>query len=117
MAPAGYEQFLERLLSRQEILSADIARIEADGQQVAETDSPDVGDRANRNYDKEALFQQLGQARAELTLVLEAIARLKEGSFGECVACGRPVEWKRLEAVPWARYCLECQQKHDRGML
>ena len=118
MASPGYEQYRERLLVRQRELVSEIARLDADEDQVAEqTGSPDVGDRANRAYDKEALFQQIEQARDELTLVAEAMGRAADGSYGECAACGREIEQRRLEAVPWARYCLECQKKHDSGML
>lgn len=111
------EHYHQRLLARQQELNSEIARIESDEEQVAQTESLDVGDRANREYDQDALFQQLGQARAELNLVLEALARIAEESYGECAECGRPVEAKRLEAVPWARCCLACQEKHDSGML
>src|SRR5579871_1776607 len=117
MASAAYKRYRQRLLAREQELGSDIARIESEREQVAQADSPDVGDRANRDYDKEALLQQLGQARADLTLVSEALRRATEGAYGDCLECGRPVEPKRLEAVPWARYCLACQEKHDSGVL
>jgi DnaK suppressor protein len=41
--------------------------------------------------------------------VEEALGRLKAGDFGDCQACGEPIAAKRLRALPWARYCLACQ--------
>ncbi|HZT30954.1 MAG TPA: TraR/DksA C4-type zinc finger protein [Bryobacteraceae bacterium] len=105
------------MLEKQRELTSEIARIESDEEQVAAADSPDVGDRANRAYDKEALFQQLEQARLILVLVREAILRMDAGTFGACVACGGAVEPKRLDAVPWARHCIACQEKQDLGVL
>lgn len=48
-------------------------------------------------------FQQLG-------LVEEALDRIKVGDYGSCQACGGPISGKRLKAVPWARYCITCQE-------
>ena len=49
-------------------------------------------------------FQQLG-------LVEEALDRIKVGDYGFCQACGDPIPGKRLKAVPWARYCITCQEQ------
>jgi len=40
---------------------------------------------------------------------------IRLGSFGECAACGGDVEPKRLEAIPWARYCVKCQEAREQG--
>jgi DnaK suppressor protein len=50
-------------------------------------------------------------------LVSEALDRLKNGSYGHCLACNQEVQVKRLDAVPWARHCIECQEKQDQGLL
>jgi DnaK suppressor protein len=49
-------------------------------------------------------YQQLG-------LVEEALDRIKSGDYGSCQACGQPIPCKRLKVVPWARCCVECQQR------
>jgi len=43
-----------------------------------------------------------------------ALVRVRDGIFGECVSCGEEINVKRLEALPWARYCIECQEKLER---
>jgi DnaK suppressor protein len=50
-----------------------------------------------------------------LEQVEAAIDRLSDGTFGTCVRCGRPIAPERLEALPWAAYCIECQRIVGRG--
>jgi DnaK suppressor protein len=47
---------------------------------------------------------------AHLVQVDAAIARLADGTFGACLRCGRPIAPERLEALPWAAYCIDCQR-------
>jgi len=56
----------------------------------------------------------LAAAKARRTLVIEALHRLDEGSYGLCVDCRRPVPDGRLEAKPEAARCVTCQAKRDR---
>jgi DnaK suppressor protein len=55
------------------------------------------------------------RAFAQLELVDAALARIEEGRFGTCVRCGKPISAARLEALPWAAYCIDCQRIVDRG--
>jgi RNA polymerase-binding protein DksA len=54
--------------------------------------------------------------RAERALadVDAAIARLAEGTYGACTGCGRPISPERLEALPWAAHCIDCQRELGR---
>jgi DnaK suppressor protein len=52
-----------------------------------------------------------------LQLVDDALTRIKEGTFGECDSCHEELQQKRLEAVPWTRYCINCQEKKEQGLL
>jgi DnaK suppressor protein len=54
------------------------------------------------------------RADHQLRLVGEALARLDAGTFGTCVRCGRPIPDDRLEALPWAPRCIDCQRIADR---
>jgi DnaK suppressor protein len=56
------------------------------------------------------------RATQHLELVDAALARLDNGSFGTCLRCGKPIAGARLEALPWAAHCIECQSAidHDR---
>jgi RNA polymerase-binding transcription factor len=54
------------------------------------------------------------RADHQLALVDAALARLADGTFGACVRCGRPIPTERLEALPWAPRCIDCQRLADR---
>ncbi len=45
----------------------------------------------------------------QLRMIEEALDRLNSGDFGVCLACEEPIPAKRLKALPWARYCVNCQ--------
>ena len=50
------------------------------------------------------------RAEHELALIEDALARIANGTFGVCLDCGRPIAPGRLEALPWAARCIECQR-------
>ena len=54
------------------------------------------------------------RSAAQLVLVEEALGRLDADTYGTCVRCGRAVAAARLEALPWAAHCIECQAIVDR---
>jgi DnaK suppressor protein len=51
----------------------------------------------------------------QLEAIEAALRRLDDGSYGACVDCGQPVAPGRLEAIPWAARCIDCQGRHDRS--
>src|SRR5512136_705587 len=111
------EYFKKRLESRQVELRRMVTRTEQDGRTVDEGSAQDIADKAASSYNKEFLFHQSNNDRQLLMMVENALARIREGSFGECISCGKDINPKRLEAVPWTRHCIECQEKLESGML
>jgi RNA polymerase-binding transcription factor len=111
------EYFRKRLEIRQLELRHMVSRNQQDGRSADEEATQDIADRAASSYNKEFLFSQSNNDRQLLLMVDGALARLREGSFGECVSCGREINPKRLEAVPWTRHCIECQEKAEKGQL
>ena len=111
------ETYRKRLLAKQEELQRQVSKTEQDGRQIDEDTTQDIADKAANSYTKEFLFHQSDDNRRILQLVSEALDRLKNGSYGHCVACQEEVQVKRLEAVPWARHCIECQEKQEQGLL
>ena len=109
--------FRERLLQKkQEILEA-YNKNKSYGKEADGEATQDVADKAANSYTKEFLFSQSNNERQLLGQVEEALGRIREGSFGECANCGDDMNPKRLEAVPWAKYCIECQEKMEKGEL
>jgi DnaK suppressor protein len=111
------EQFKKRLETRQSELRRTVTRTQQDGRTADEETAQDIADRAASSYNKEFLFSQSNNERQLLQMVEVALGRIREGSFGECSNCGKEINPKRLEAVPWAQHCIECQQKMERGLL
>ena len=111
------EYYKKKLLTRREELLRDIARTQREGREADEDPTVDLADKAANSYTKEFLFGQTHQDRSLLQLVNEALVRIRESSFGECVACHEELQQKRLEAVPWTRYCVTCQEKMEQGQL
>ena len=103
--------------TRQQDLRRMVSRTEQDGRTVDEESTQDIADRAASSYNKEFLFHQSNNDRQLLQMVENALARVHEGTFGECISCGKEINAKRLEAVPWTRYCIECQEKVEKGTL
>jgi DnaK suppressor protein len=111
------ESFKKRLEERQQILRKTVSRTEEDGRIADQDTAQDIADRAASSYTKEFLFSQSNNDRQLLAMVETALLRIREGEFGECVSCGNEINAKRLEAVPWTRYCIECQEKLEKGQL
>ncbi len=55
------------------------------------------------------------RALHHLAQVDAAIARLDDGTYGRCLRCGRAIPDGRLDALPWAAHCIDCQTAIDRG--
>jgi DnaK suppressor protein len=111
------EGFKKRLETRQHDLRRAVSRTQQDGRSADEDTAQDIADKAASSYNKEFLFHQSNNDRQLLQMVEGALARIREGSFGECISCGREINPKRLEAVPWTRHCIECQEKLEKGIL
>src|ERR1051325_10970596 len=75
---------------------------------------PDEADIAAEVVDRGREAQLQAQLEAELEAVEHALARVADGGYGVCEACGKPIPEARLEVRPAARYCIEDQARVDR---
>jgi len=111
------EEFRTRLEERQSHLRRTVTRTQEDGRQSDQDSAQDIADRASNSYTKEFLFHQSNNERQLLQMVQGALERIRLGTFGECISCGCEINSKRLEAVPWTRHCIACQEKAEQGQL
>jgi RNA polymerase-binding transcription factor len=109
--------YRDRLLGRREGLVGQVMEAEQYSRERDSEATQDPADMAANAYTKELLFSMSANDRRLLELIDEALVRIEAGGYGECVHCGEPVQDKRLEAVPWARHCLRCQDLQERGLL
>jgi len=109
-------KFKTLLQSRREELRRSVRETQDEGRIAQEAYGPDEGDRASRSHEKELLFHRNTQVRALLKAIESALARINDGTFGECINCGQEINVKRLEALPWTRYCITCQELLERQL-
>ncbi|MFZ0537234.1 MAG: TraR/DksA family transcriptional regulator [Candidatus Sulfotelmatobacter sp.] len=80
------------------------------------SDSPsDSADQCVLSLSREALFHQSGERRVMVRRIEAALSRIKKNSFGICIGCGDSINSRRLEALPWTQYCLDCQEDLERN--
>jgi DnaK suppressor protein len=87
------------------------------GQEASDEGSDDIVDRANNAYSRELLFSLSDSERHTLLRIEEALTRIEQGIYGVCTNCGNEIRAGRLKAMPWARYCIDCQELAEKGML
>jgi DnaK suppressor protein len=112
-----WEPFKNALTSKQNQMMETYARDRAAGNEQPEDGIQDLADKAANAYSKELNFSLSDSDRETLMLIGEALERLGADEYGACVNCGVEIGIKRLEAVPWAQYCIDCQELNERGML
>jgi len=94
---------------------ADIAA--ADATDIASTDVNDFKDQAG-NEERSALKDaEVQRDRDELADVRAALARFNAGSYGICIDCAKPIDAKRLTAIPAAARCMTCQTQFEAGAV
>jgi DnaK suppressor protein len=109
--------FRDRLIEERNALLGVVSRNENHGREADQDATQDPADKASNSYTKELLFSQSTNERAILTQIEEALQRIEDDEYGVCLISGEEIPHKRLEAVPWARYTIEVQEKIERGEL
>jgi DnaK suppressor protein len=109
------QRFKQRLQDKERELLSDIARLEGEARGSGEAEVRDSIDDATTSQGTSEALQEETLASQTLIQVQDALKRIEDGTYGKCNACGRQIEAARLEAVPWAAYCLEDQEKQDRA--
>ena len=109
----SYKVLLTQL--RREV-SGDISDLEADafstdGDRLSVDNPADIG---SESFAQEFSLELLQRDEATLAEIDEALDRVKLGTFGMCESCAEAIPKVRLNAVPHARFCVECQRKTER---
>lgn len=106
-------RFKKPLEARRRELSVGLAKNQKEMVTAQHDYGKDDGDRANTSLAKEMQLGHKSRDRALLGEVEAALKRISAGTFGECLNCGQEINVKRLEALPWVRFCLTCQELID----
>src|SRR6059036_3752713 len=105
-----YQQHEDALRKKQNELLDSYERDKAAGNAQPDDGIQDLADKAASAYSKELNFSLSDAERNSLKLVEEALDRVREGTFGSCSNCGNTIGEKRLQAIPWTAYCIDCQE-------
>jgi len=108
------ERFRRRLQVRHHELRKSLDQTRRESRAVLDDYGKDECDRANTNLAREIDLGQKSRDRALLNAVDVALKRISEGTFGQCLDCEQEINAKRLEAIPWVRHCITCQELIDR---
>ena len=99
-----------KLKLRRQQISKFLKRLNDETQALDPDSARDIADRSVLGMSRESLFEQTSQQRLVLRMVDGALRRISDGSFGVCASCGDDISARRLEALPWTQYCLQCQE-------
>lgn len=102
--------FAKALSAKQRELRASLVKAQREARSTQHDFGKDEGDRAAASTSREIDASQKFRHQALLMAVDAALTRIKDGTFGECLNCGQEIGIKRLEAIPWVRYCIVCQE-------
>ncbi|HQX56121.1 MAG TPA: TraR/DksA family transcriptional regulator [Pyrinomonadaceae bacterium] len=114
MSKLSVEEIKEKLLAERELL---IAKLKGSDLSIDDSETPDPVDLAVRNYSKNVQLAVSENESKQLALIDEALIRIDNEEYGLCQNCEKEINPKRLAAIPWARYCLECQEMVEKGLL
>jgi DnaK suppressor protein len=102
------DHYRELLLAKERELVARRARTGAEERELSD-EAGDAGDDGVEDEQKAKLFLEDEADGSVLDDVRSALNRIADGSYGRCLVDGQPIPEKRLEAVPWAKYCAQHQ--------
>jgi len=112
MDTAHFKHLLE--LKQQELVG-EIAKLEEEARGAGEPEVRDSADDATADQGISESLDEGTAASQTLTQVRDALKRINSGTYSRCIQCGKQIPEARLEAVPWAAYCVEDQEKIDRA--
>ncbi len=104
------ERYRNKLLKKKDEIVDKISETINESKEVESGIAQDVADKAESSYTKEFLLSLTDTEREQLLLIDEALKRIDKKELGICQRCGKDIIKKRLDAVPWTPYCIDCQE-------
>jgi DnaK suppressor protein len=111
------EKYRRLLQEKKSTLWADLVKTRNAEEETTEEATQDIADKAVSSYTREFLYSLTDGDRTTLLQIDAALARIEDGSYGLCANCSAQMAEKRLMAVPWTPYCLDCQELSEKGLL
>ena len=114
MSELNLDQIKDRLIAERENL---LNKLKENDLSIDDSETPDPVDLAVRNYSKNVMLAVSENDSRQIILINEALERIEDEEYGSCQNCEKEINPKRLDAIPWARYCLNCQELVEQGLL
>jgi len=124
LSKATLGKFRELLFGKRRALVGDMSGIEAETIGVGHVNPGDVSnvpthpaDIGTDNFEHEFSLGLLESERVMLAEIDDALARIDQGTYGICLGTGKPISKTRLQAKPWAKYCIEYAHRIEAGLV
>jgi len=115
-------KYKKLLMKVREDIAGDISHIAKESLKSQKESSGDLSgysfhmaDMASDSYDRELSLNIAGGEQEIVYEIDEALKRIEDGKFGKCISCEKKIPQKRLNAVPYAKYCIQCKSKEEKN--
>ncbi|MDR0915454.1 MAG: TraR/DksA family transcriptional regulator [Endomicrobium sp.] len=81
---------------------------------IIDTNIGDEIDTATNNTERELYFKMIENDKLMLKIINDAFDKLDKNIYGKCESCNNIIPIERLQAIPWTRYCIECQIQSEK---
>jgi len=114
MSDLDLDKIKDDLLARRRVLSGDVKQLSNELRSAAEAGgnnhlASEIADMGQASADQDISFSRLASENSEIAQIDEALKRIADGEYGHCEECSEPIPPARLEALPHARLCIQCQ--------
>ncbi len=118
----NFDKIKELLIAQRKVISDGIDHIAKDHLNLSQKDASGdlsgytfhMADVATDNFDREFSLDLASTEQQLLNKIQDAIESIEEGTYGTCEPCGKEISMKRLMAVPYATYCISCQEEEEK---
>ena len=125
LTTANIEHFKQMLLEKRREIVGDVNEIEDEALKQSRLDASGdlssmpihMADIGTDNYQQEFALGLMDSERKLLREIDNALERIEQGTYGICEGTGKPIPKARLEAQPWARYCIEYARMLEQGLV
>ena len=121
LTAAEIEKFKKLLLAKRREILGDVNHMEHETLHKSRSELSNVpfhmADQGTDNYEQEFTLELLDSERKVLRKIDMALERISEGVYGICIEGKERIPRARLEAIPWARYCVKCAEMIEKGII
>jgi DnaK suppressor protein len=121
LTAADIERFRQMLLRKRQEIAGNVSEIEGEALKASDGDISNMpthmADAGTDSYEQEFALGLMDSERRLLREIDDALERFEQKTYGTCEATGAPISKARLEAKPWAKYCVEYARKLEQGLV